>query len=347
MTGKKGMVSVVLLNWNGKRFITDCLRTLFEQDYRPLELIIIDNASTDASPGDISVFLENTPKPDGDFRVVYKENKANLGFSKAMNQGISMAHGEYILLCNFDIRLNTDFITEAVNAVNEAPDVGGVSGKLLVWHDGGDSNRLIDSTGMFLDYFRTPIDRGQGEADNGQYDTCRDILCPCGALPLYRRTMLEDIKIDKGFFDNTFFAYYEDMDLGLRARLRGWRFLFCAYAVAYHYRGGASKLFGRADRKKVMLAQMEAIKNRYLMMVKNERFTTIVVHLPYLVPYEIIRFFYLLLRFPKCMKSYFRFIMTLPTALKYRRIIQASRTVSNSYMRKYILSRNRALTSGV
>jgi GT2 family glycosyltransferase len=206
------LVSVIIPNWNGERFIKECLLSVYGQTYSPLEVILIDNGSTDKS---LDIVREDFPE------VVLLKNQTNLGFSKAVNQGIEKAKGKFILLLNNDVTLQPEFVSVTVKAISSADDVGSVSGKLLIPADGGAD--VIDSTGHLIFRNRLAIDRGDGEKDLGQYDSAEEVFGACAAASLYRRAMLDDVAVNGEYFDLSFFAFLEDVDLNWRAQLRGWK----------------------------------------------------------------------------------------------------------------------------
>ena len=248
-------VSVNIVNWNGLSYISVCLDSIFGQDYQgDVNVMIIDNASTD---GSLELIVKNYPA------VRLLKNKHNIGFSRAHNQAIRFSKGDYCLLLNYDITLTKNFLSEMIKAAECREDIGMVSGKLYRTTN-GNSNKLLDSTGIEMPfYFQTP--RGELAEDMGQFDNTEYIFGPCGAAPLYRKTMLEDIKINGEYFDEDFVNYVEDVDLAWRAQLRGWKSIYTPKAVAYHIRG-VTRL-----NDKIVRDGYYAIgyRNRYWAMYKN------------------------------------------------------------------------------
>ncbi len=221
---EKPTVSVVIVNWNGKHFLEKCLQSLTEQTFTDYEVVIVDNGSTD---GSVEWLRAQGP---GTFKVL--ENKANLGFAEGNNQGIRLGDGEYVVLINNDTVLHKDFLLELVGAVDGRPDVGMCASKILVYDD----HRLIDAVGQLLYFDGLNRQQGHLERDEGQYEHDMEILFPAGCGSLYRRAMLDQI----GLFDEAFFAYGEDTDLGLRGRLAGWKCLYSHRAVIYHKGSGST-----------------------------------------------------------------------------------------------------------
>lgn len=246
-----------MVNWNGGTDIIRCLESLYAQTYTNIkEIMIVDNGSTDGS-------VEAVEKKFPEAGVL--KNGSNLGFCKAHNQAIRITEGEFVLLLNFDILLEPDFLSYMVSAMTSEDKIGMASGKLYQ-NVNGTKTKKLDSTGITM-YQYFPAPRGGSEEDTGQYDidSCRYIFGPCGAAPLYRRKMLDDIKYQQEYFDEEFVNYVEDVDLAWRAQLRGWKAVYEPSAVAYHERGATRKT-NRQEQKNYFL---KGHRNRYLSMYKN------------------------------------------------------------------------------
>ncbi len=250
------LVSIGLVTWNSARFLPGCLGALAGQDYPKVELIVVDNASADES-------LELVSRQANPAKVI--RNGTNTGFCHAHNQAIEASTGTYYLALNPDIEMQAGFIRRLVEALEEHPRCGSALGKLLLSGEGGGAP-LLDSTGLFLDRRRRQWVRGHAELDRGQYDSSCEVFGPDGAAPLYRRQMLEDIKIQGEYFDESFFAHKEDVDLAWRARLFGWACWYEPAAIAFHRRAF------RPGRREAMSSEIKlhAVKNRYFLLVKNE-----------------------------------------------------------------------------
>lgn len=238
-------VSVIVPNWNGSDFIDRCLRSLYAQTRPAAEIIVVDNGSTDGS----KEYVEQVHPT-----VMLLPQERNLGFAGGVNVGIRAASGDLVALLNNDAEADPDWLHHLVNRMIEAgPDVGTVTSKIVSY----DAGRL-DSTGDFVDIYGRGVPRGRGEVDRGQYDRAVDVFAGSGGASLYRRAMLDGI----GLFDEDFFAYYEDVDLGFRAQLAGYRATFEPAAVVRHSMGGtSSKLPG--------FSRYHIIKNIWYLYFKN------------------------------------------------------------------------------
>jgi GT2 family glycosyltransferase len=224
------LVSVVIINFNSGKYIFKCLDKLKAQTYKNIEIIIIDNCSTDGSDKK----LEAISKKEAYY---YFYSHENMGASKANNMGINNSHGKYVLVLNADMFLETDYIDKCINIFKEDSAVGTVVGKFLSVFD----HRIIDSAGIEIYKEGMGGERGIGEIDHGQYDKAEYIAGACCAAAIYRREMLDSIKYKQEYFDEDFFAFIEDVDLSVRALLKGWKTFYRPDAIAYHVRGGSTK----------------------------------------------------------------------------------------------------------
>lgn len=273
-------VSIIVVTWNSRLHLPRCLESIRRQTYRDYDLTVIDNASQDGSPE----FIQ-TQCPG----AVLIRNKENTGFAKACNQGIIRSHAEAVLILNPDVFPEPTFLEELVTFLAKHPRYGAVGGKLLLYKEGVPS-RTIDSTGLFLSATFRARDRGNLEEDRGQYDREGTVFAVCGAAALFRRTALEQAVRSGQYFDEDFFAYYEDLDLGWRLRQAGFESGYTPRAVAFHVRGGSAgeAKFFRKDPWRQRLT----MRNRYFMLVKNLTWSKALVSLPLLLLTEAALFLY-------------------------------------------------------
>jgi GT2 family glycosyltransferase len=213
------LVSVVVVNWNRKDLLRACLASLGRQTGVESETIVVDNGSTDDSAGLAA----------GEFGARVIRNAENRGFCAANNQGIRAARGEFIALLNNDAEAEPGWLAALLRACASRPDVGMAASKVLVWED----PTRIDKAGHLIFPDGQNRGRGSGTLDRGQYDREEEVLWPDGSAAMYRKTMLDQI----GGFDEDFFAYGDDAELGLRARIAGWRCVYTPDAVVRHHRG--------------------------------------------------------------------------------------------------------------
>jgi len=308
-------VSVVIPNWNGGGYIGRCLDCVLGQTYRPMEVIVVDNGSTDGSD---EVALG--------YGVELIRSEYNRGFAWAMNRGIERSRGEYVLSLNNDVFPEEDFVELLVGALDAHPEAGSAVGRTLRPGTGE-----LMHTGVLL---RRRIGvRNVEEPERGGF-----VFGGGGAAVMYRREMLEDVKLDGEFFDESFFSFWEDLDLSWRAQLYGWRCVYVPEAVAYHV--GSASLGGRMRfRDKPPYFQRHIVKNRYLTMTKNLSLGLILALLPCLVAAELASWGYMVLamprRLPWLVGGVVDYFAELPRALRRRKVVQARRRVSDSYMYRW------------
>lgn len=255
---KKDLVSVTLVTYNSGSFIRRCLESVLEQNYPHLELIVIDNASTDGTVDILGQFED---------KCSIHYNQENIGFAAAQNQAIAISQGEWVLALNPDVLLLKDFIEELVLAGNVDKKVGTVCGKLLSISATFDlpEVQLVDSTGIYFTPMLRHLDRGSQEPDKGHYLNFEYVFGATAAAALYRRKMIDDISIKGEFFDSDFFVYREDADVAWRGQLLGWRCLYTPRACGYHVRNVLP------GKRRALPAEinMHSVKNRFLMRMKN------------------------------------------------------------------------------
>jgi GT2 family glycosyltransferase len=262
------IVSIVIVNYNGKEFLKDCLESIYGQSYHNFELILVDNGSTDDS---VQFVRESFPE------AIIIENKKNLGFAKANNQGIKISKGKYIALLNNDTVVDKDWLknlTKVAESSSNPPlppfakgGMGGfsdkiISGKVGMWAGkilSLENPHIIDSVGgLMISNDGIAKGRGRLERDIGQYDREEEVFIPSACAALYRKRMFDEV----GLFDEDFFAYCEDTDLGLRARLAGWKTISAPKAVVYHHYSGTT---GKYTSIKAYLVE----RNHIWLAIKN------------------------------------------------------------------------------
>jgi len=234
---------VVVVNWNRKELLRACLASLARQTGVTIETIVVDNGSTDGS-ADLA---------EREFGAHVIRNSENRGFCAANNQGIAAARGEFVALLNNDAEAEPAWLAALVKACAKSPLYGMAASKVLVWED----PQRIDKVGHLIFPDGQNRGRGAGALDRGQYDREEEVLWPDGSAALYRKTMLDQI----GGFDEDFFAYGDDAELGLRARIAGWRCIYTPEAVARHHRGST---LGRSSMRRLELIE----RNRVLLALK-------------------------------------------------------------------------------
>ena len=218
------LLSVIIPNWNGKHFLTECIDSLKEQTFRDFEIILVDNGSTDGS-------AEFAEKRYGDFIRIIRNDK-NLGFTGGNNVGIQASKGEYIVLLNNDTWADPRWLEELAKATRFDPPIRMWGSKVCSYYQ----RDRIEGVGELIYWDGLCRARGQYEQDHGQYNAMEEILFPPGCGAMYRKSLLDEI----GLFDEDFFTYADDSDVGIRARLAGWKCLYAPSAIVYHKNSGTA-----------------------------------------------------------------------------------------------------------
>ncbi len=210
-------ISVIIVNWNGRHLLPECLESLRRQTFRDFETIFVDNGSTDDS---VKYVKENFPE------VKLVALSENLGFTGGNIAGYEHARGDLIVLLNNDTEAHPLWLEEIHKGSRQFPDAGSFASKMLYFNH----RDKIENCGFQLGTAGTTADLGRDEADGPHWCVPREVFGACGGAVAYRRSMLNDI----GFLDPDFFMVYEDVDLGFRARLRGYRCIYVPAAIVFH-----------------------------------------------------------------------------------------------------------------
>lgn len=314
-------VSVTIVTFNSGRFIRRCLESVLEQRYPDLELIVVDNASTDGTIDILERFEDRAT-------IVY--NEENIGFAAAQNQAISISRGTWVLTLNPDVMLLPNFVEILMTQADADASVGTLCGKLLMMDASFEipDQRVVDSTGMYFTPMLRHFDRGCLETDNGHYLKSEYVFGATAAAACYRRCMIDDISIANEFFDADFFTYREDADVAWRAQLMGWKCAYIPNACGYHVR----KLRPGMRRGLPADINMHSVKNRFLMRVKN---ITPALYLRNFIPMTIRDIgivLYCLTLEHSSLKAFYLFGRDFKRTLEKRRLIQERRRVDDSYM---------------
>jgi GT2 family glycosyltransferase len=217
-------VSVIVLNYNGLRYMKDCFTSLSQLDYPTdrVELVLADNASSD---GSVEYVREHFPN----VRIIQFDR--NYGFCEGNNRSAAQSQSEWIAFLNSDMRVEPHWLTGLVEILGDEPDIVCSASKILNW-DG----RLMDFGGTLLSFLGRACAEGYRDPDPSAYDDVRYILAACGGAMLIKR----DVFLKVGGFDEDFTAYFEDVDLGWRLWILGYKVIFAPESVCYHVHFGSS-----------------------------------------------------------------------------------------------------------
>ena len=259
--GKMNEVTVVIPNYNGIRFIKGCLEALLSQEDAPrFRVLVVDNGSTDGSR---ELVGERFPEVD------LISLPSNTGFCHAVNVGILASDTPYVILLNNDTKALPGFVKGLYDAAEAVPDAFSVSAKMLMW----DNPDLVDDAGDRYCALGWAYARGKGKQAS-RYDEPGEIFSSCGGAAIYRRSILDRV----GLFDENHFAYLEDLDIGYRALIYGYRNYYEPSARVIHY--GSASSGSRYNRWKTGLA---AANNVYVI-AKNMPLLQWIWNMPFLLP---------------------------------------------------------------
>lgn len=327
--------AIIIVNWNGQKLLYNCFESLQNQTYKNFIVYFVDNGSTD---GSVKFINNNYP----DARII--KLKKNTGFAYANNIGIISAlknnHIQYIITLNNDTKAEPHFVANLIAASKCNRDIGSVAPKIKLFYE----NNLIDGIGITINRDGGGENRGHKELDMGQYDNREEVFGVSAGAALYTRALLEDVAYQGHYFDNTFFAYYEDLDLAWRARLKGWKSLACPEAVVYHVHSATG---GQHSPFKSFYIH----RNRFFVMIKNFPIRLLISAFYYML----IRYFNLVINLNKkdsisyelkrkmdigvllgiTLKAWISFLSFLPSMIIKRSMILKNRTIKKNKIISY------------
>jgi GT2 family glycosyltransferase len=328
------LVSIIVVNWNGERYIKQCLASVMKQTYPNIEAIVVDNGSHDKSVATIKKYFPEV-------RLVTLPQ--NVGFAKANTIGLGQAQGEFICLLNNDAVAHVKWVQELTKAAKARPEVAACASKMLNYRH----RKIIDSAGDGYTRMGFPDKIGSGLPHKVNYDHVREVISSCAGAALYKRSVLGVV----GFFDEDFFAYMEDIDLSLRINRAGYKCLYVPSAVVYHH-GSAS-----SGSKINPFTIYWSTRNYLPVIIKNLPAALIARYIPFMVPWQlywiiacvkkrVLRaylkgmwdalrpgFFLTMLKRRKALKRLWR----LPDKELHRRIVKAEREIFEGIYRKRML----------
>jgi len=278
MSTKQPLVSIIIVNFNGKGYLMKCLRSLKKQSYENIEVIVVDNASID---GSVEV-IRKIKIPHSRLQIIV--NKENLGFAEANNIGYQRTKGELVLFLNNDTEVTRDFLKNLVQRILKDKKIGGVQSKIFLM----DKRDTLDSVGSFLTMTGIMYHYGVFKKDSVKYSKYIAIHTAKGACMLFRRNVLEKVMVRGEIFDGRYFAYFEESDLCHRVWLAGYEIYFVPDSVIYHKMGATSSKLANP------FVQFHSYKNRINSYLKNLEVKNLVrILVPHLFLCEVMSGYYL------------------------------------------------------
>jgi GT2 family glycosyltransferase len=319
-------VTVSLVTFNGLKWLPGCFASIRAQTLRPVEILVVDNASSDGTVEWLRAEAERNE------RMRLYESTENLGFAKAHNRNIFQARGEFVCLLNQDVELDPVFLSEAVGAFTGRPRVAAVQGRLRRLGPHGEHTAILDSTGLVMYRNRRVLSRSQGEADCPRHRKPGPVWGADGPAPIYRRTALLQTRLPAStggweVLDEDFFMYKEDVDLAWRLRNMGWSAWYAPTALAWHARGAGKSLATtllteiRAGREIPHWVKNVSWRNHRLMQVKNEDPAEYIRGLPWIARREVLSLGYMLVAEPRRLISLPALLAALPRTIRKRQYL--------------------------
>ncbi len=320
MTMPEPLVSVQVVVRNGQRYIRGCLDSIRAQTYANREVVVLDNDSTD----DTALIVANEYP---EFRLIRHDR--NLGMWPGHEWLMRHNNGEYILAVSVDVILDSQFIAQGITAFEKDMSIGALQGKLYQFTPGQPLTcGIIDTCGFALTRSRKVVNVGHGKQDSLEFTKSRNIFGVEGAVPFFRRSALEDCKVEGHIWDPDYFWYGDDLDLAWRMTLFGHKQIFAPDAVAWHDRSttkGAADIpvigqLARLDvRRKIPIKKRRLDwSNTRFTIIKNDSIISILRDLPWILGRELMVFGYTLLFESSVFLELGRFISLLPRMLRRR-----------------------------
>lgn len=320
------LISINLLRWNSPwEEIRVCIEAVMNSDFDGFELIYMENSN----PNCESLVSQVRAHFGADGRLRVITTGSNLGYAGGHNRFFAEADAQLLMVLNPDAVLDRDFLKSIVLPFQD-PRVGAATGKMIKPGRTANGDRTLDGTGILLSRTRRGYERGQLEIDRGQYDADPHVFGVSGTAAVYRKSALEEVRIGQSeYFDTDFFAYWEDLDLSWRLRLRGYRCAYVPDAVVEHRRavgvseGGIANLFEfvRHHRSFPRRVRQWSWRNHLFAIIKNDNGWSLIRDLPFILARELAMLMFLLCFMPDTLLAIPESIRLLPAMLSKRRYI--------------------------
>lgn len=258
-------VSIIIPNFNGAKYIETCFKSLHNQEYNDYEIIFVDNGSEDDS---CSIALDNYSQ----IKLIALD--ANYGFSKAVNEGIKASSSDFVVLLNNDTELEKEWLNNLIKCIESYDNIFSCSSKMIRYYE----REKTDDAGDGYNIFGWSYKKGDG-LPNLKYNRDGQVFASCAGAAIYRRKIFDEI----GYFDENFFAYLEDMDISYRARIHGYKNVYCSDAVVYHIASATS-----GSRYNAFKARLIG-RNSIYVIYKNMPLLQLFINSPFLIAGIIIK----------------------------------------------------------
>lgn len=329
-------INVVRYN-HAPKMLEECIRAALSQDISDYTCTLTENGSERSVRDHMELLFGSNPK----FR--YFDNGANLGFSGAHNTFFSRTDSEFLMPLNPDAIMTPGFLRTLLTAFEDSR-VGACTGKMLKSGALADSARILDGTGIVVSRTRRGRERGQLEPDENQFDNLRQVFGVSGTAPMYRKSSLEQVRLfEQEYFDEDFFAYWEDLDLSWRLRLAGFNCVYVPEAIIYHSRSlGLTRQgyflpteLAKHRRSFPISIRCQSWRNQIFTILKNDFGWTFWRDFPSIFALQVAIFLYIVMFEPRTLTALPKFFRLLPRMLQKRTLIQARRVVTSTTTRTW------------
>jgi len=331
---KEPLVSINLAVYNEESRIRRALKAVLAQTYKNIEVLVFDNASEDKTKDIVRKEFPNVK--------LYEADK-NYVFGPGHNRAVKMTKGKYIVAVSADVVIAKNFVEEMVKVMEADKKIGALQAKIKFITKEGEKKNIIDTTGFQIYKSRRLVNRGHGEEDKGQYEKAEEIFSYEGAVPVWRREAFSDCKIFGEVHDEDMWWMSDDIDLGWRMNLFGWKNFYAPNVLAWHERQTTQKLASskydfiklrkniRKDKK------MLDTKNHFFVLIKNDFGLSLLRNIFPFLKRELMLFGYFLLFERSTLLAYPKFIVKIPKMLKKRKYIMSHKKRSREDMEKWFL----------
>ena len=340
---QKPLVSINIVVWNvtkwGLKYLRPCFESIKKQTYSNFEIVIVDNSSSDDTVEKIQLILKEMS-----LNAKIIRHSSNPGLWMGQEIAFDYSRGYYVLALSLDTVMDSKFIENAVNIFESDQTIGAIQGKIYLYESIDQNEKKIDTLGFQISRSRRITNRAHGLIDNGQYETRKQIVAVEGAVPFFRRSSLNSIRINGHFADPLFFWYSDDLDMGWRMTLFGINQIYEPSVIAYHDRQttknqaqNLSQHLSRISiRKKIPLKKrrLDWSNNRFTI-IKNEYIVNIIRDFPWFFVRELAVFFYTLFIEPGVFLEYPRFFKLIPQMIRQRKIIMKKAKSKPNYIHSF------------
>jgi GT2 family glycosyltransferase len=284
-------LSVQLVVWNGENYIRPLFESLRSQTFKDWELLVLDNDSKDNTLAMVSEFKDSIGVP---VRIFQKNH--NSGFAPAHNELFAAGNGDYVLVLNQDVILESEVFGDLARCLDDHPELGSASPRLMRLEN-NQKTSIIDSLGLAIDRKRKVYDIEAGKTWSGKKKN-GEVFGVSGTVAIYRRSAV--VEAAGRLFDPSYFAYQEDVDLAWQLQMKGYRSKILLDTTAYHHRSTRETegkgIFGniKNKRQQSLVARHNSYKNHLATLYKNEQYYNFILDLPFILWYELVKFCYFL-----------------------------------------------------